>query len=178
MARSRTENAVGRNALRTLLAVMSVLLSVGPALADKKPRRASAVDAGYINKPIVAGATVWHCWYSNKDIHVHCMLGDPGDRSATPAPSATALPAVGQTLISSPQQFAGSTVRIPLHAVPYSHGLVGELAESVVCGLLPQTLCGVIYAESNAGLAQLLSQRKALKAERIQGEQALAAMVK
>ena len=49
---------------------------------------------------------------------------------------------------------------------------------SVVCGRQPQTLCGIVYAESNAKLAQLVLQREAVKAERTQGEQALAAMVK
>lgn len=155
---------------------MFLVLSAGPALADKRPRRASVIDDAYVNKPLVEGAAIWHCWYS-KDIHVHCMLGDPGTRPAPPAAAPTARPSLAETLIAAPQQFAGNIVRIPLHTVPYSHGLVGELAESVVCGRQPLTLCGIVYAESNAKLAQMVLQREALKAERIVADRVLAAMV-
>lgn len=159
----------------TICLAVIVTLMADVALADRKSRRIGESSVGYLNKTVVEGAAVWYCWYS-KDIYVNCMLGDAGTNTSAALPVSDQLPAVVDVIINAPRELMGSIVRIPLMTIPYSHSMVGELAESIVCGRRTVDECVIIYGESNAKLANLVLQREAIKTERLLADRTVTAM--
>ena len=139
------------------LVLLIVFLVPGSALASRARKPLPPVEYGeaYQNKPIAAGATVWFCFSARVDIV--CLLGDSGDEKKRPNQVVDArLPRIVADILNDPQELAGGRIRIPLHGEPYDFQLVGQLAESVMCG--SNRSCGVIFAETLAEL-QTLARR-------------------
>lgn len=131
------------------------------------PPPVTTADA-YQNKPIALGATVWYCFSGRADIL--CLLGDGGDARLRPVQAIDArLPGLVGDILNNPGKLAGGGIRIPLHSEPFDYQLVGQLAEAVMCGSNPN--CGVIFAETQAGLEALVrrfeSERMLARRERL-----------
>lgn len=161
---------------RVVCLAIVMVLTTGTALADRKSRRTDDFDAPYRNKPIVEGAAVWHCWYG-RDTNAYCQLGDAGTHANAAESVAPRLPALVETIVNAPAELSSRTVRIPLHAIPYNHEMVGMLAESVMCGRRGQAVCGIIYGETREKLAALVAQRELAKVQQLQADRVAAAMV-
>lgn len=52
-----------------------------------------------------------------------------------------------------------------MHAPPFAHDMVGELAASVMCGTKRPEACGVVYAENSRQLAAMVGERERAAAE-------------
>ena len=108
---------------------------------------------------------MWFCFSARVDIV--CLLGDSGDEKKRPNQVVDVrLPRIVADILNDPQELAGGRIRIPLHGEPYDFQLVGQLAESVMCG--SNRSCGVIFAETLAELQTLArrfeGERQALRA--------------
>lgn len=141
--------------LSALLIVFAIWCLPAGAEPAKQMKSTSAHQGSYQNKPIVLGAAVWFCAYNGKT-QVLCRLGDGGDSATRPVQAASLrLPRLVRDIINTPEDFADAGILIPLHTYPVDFDLVGELAESVMCG--NQESCGVIFAETVQALGRLVS---------------------
>ena len=139
-----------------LLIVFATWLLPASAQAAKARKSAPPASSAYQNKPIVEGAVVWYCAYIGQT-NVSCRLGDAGTAAATRTRQAvdSRLPPLVHEIINNPEVLADEAILIPLHSDPFDFDLVGQLAESVMCG--SQQLCNVIFAETRQVLSQLVS---------------------
>ncbi len=145
------------------LSLVIILLAPGSVLAARARKSPpSPVTHGdvYQNKPIAPGGTVWYCVSSRSDIL--CLLGDRGDQEVRPRQAVDArLPTLVDSILNSPEELAGSRIRIPLHSEPFDFQLVGQLAEAVMCG--SNKRCGVIFAETLPELRALVRSFEILR---------------
>lgn len=141
------------------LSVPLWLAVVSVAADAAKPAVKGDLPEPYRNKPVADGATLWYCAYSGRS-SIRCALAVAGDPTATPAAALDPqLPAVSRQILEAPASLAGRIVEIPLFAPPFAFDLVGQLAESVMCG--KGTACGILFGENPAHLAQLVRRHEA-----------------
>ncbi len=151
--------------IRTACLAVVLGLVAGAAHAGKAKAQPGDDAAPYRNKPLVKGAAIWHCWYAG-DSNIYCRLDEAGLPTArAPEPLAPQLPQVVDSILNAPGSLAGRVVRIPMHAPPFAHDMVGELAASVMCGTKRPEACGVVYAENSRQLAAMVGERKLAAAE-------------
>ncbi|OHC65266.1 MAG: hypothetical protein A3H93_03515 [Rhodocyclales bacterium RIFCSPLOWO2_02_FULL_63_24] len=138
----------------------SLFLVVASFAAEAaKPSAKDQLPEPYRNKPTTGWETVWYCAYAGNAL-LRCQLGEAGARAKAPAAAINpSLPVVARQIIEAPEMLAGRVIDIPLLAPPFEFSLVGQLAESVMCGSRPG--CGIIFGENAAQLAQLVQQYEA-----------------
>lgn len=143
----------------------SLFLVVAPFAAEAaKPSAKEPLPEPYRNKPAAGWATVWYCAYVGQAT-IRCQLGESAVRAdALPLAANPALPVVARQIIEAPETLRGRTIEIPLLAPPFEFRLVGQLAESVMCGSRPG--CGIVFGENSAQLAQLVRQYQASRLAR------------
>lgn len=143
----------------------SLFLVVASFAAEAaKPAAKGQLPEPYSNKPTTGLDTLWYCAYAGNAL-LRCQLGEAGARAAAPAaPANQALPVAARQIIEAPETLAGRVIEIPLLAPPFEFRLVGQLAESVMCGSRPG--CGIIFGENTAQLAQLVRQYEAQRLAR------------
>lgn len=150
-----------------VVAALLGLLAVAAEARDPRPPREAVDD--YVNQDIPQGANVWHCWYDGA-VSVRCRLGEA---AAAPAAGDAAtdprLPGFVSKVWHRAAELAGSIVEIPLHTVPFDMAMTGRLANAVMCGAAAQP-CGIVFARSEARLAEVLRRREIeLAARRLGG---------
>ena len=146
------------NSLRLLLLALLMCLTSLPVFAQKRGLR-SELPEPYINKSVAPGSTVWFCAYNVMALSIDCRLGNSGEPAAASAASDPAvqnpkLPQIARRIWGTPESLAGHLIRIPLHAPPFEFALVGQLAESVMCGA--RNSCGILFANNQDQLAVLV----------------------
>lgn len=159
------------------LLVLAVLLGVLSSAAQaRKPPPAALEADDYVNKEIPEAANVWHCWY-NGAASIRCRLGELADPAAGKAAAVaeidSRLPDFVRKVWQKAADLADQIVNIPLHAIPFDMAMTGQLAEAVMCGGATQP-CGVVFARSQALLADAVRRRDAQLAARRFGRLALA----
>lgn len=140
--------------LASLLIVFAIWFLPGNAQAARK-KQPTPVSSAYENKAIATGATVWYCAYDG-NTEILCRLGAAGEAAIDPDEHETdaRLPRLVHDIRQAPQRLAGQRIAIPLYTPPVDFDMVGELAESVMCG--SRAFCGVIFAETSLALEQLV----------------------
>lgn len=141
--------------LSALLIAFVIWCTPAGAEPAKVMKASPTQPSAYRNKPIVLGAAVWFCAYNGRT-QISCRLGDGGDSAKRPLQVANSrLPRLVRDIINTPEDFVEAGILIPLHTYPVDFELVGDLAESVMCG--NQEFCGVIFAETAQALGKLVS---------------------
>ena len=142
--------------LRHLLIILLLSVSAHSAHAGKRVRQ-SELPQPYINKPVQAGDTVWYCAYNSRKLTIDCQLGAKADApvAAQTMDFGARMPLLARRILTTPDQLAGETIHIPLHAPPFELALVGQLAEGVMCGA--RAGCGIIFGNDSVHLAELVA---------------------
>ena len=144
--------------------IVMLLSMISETAHARKPKVVVDVIEEYSNKELPANGTVWYCAYDGA-AGINCLLGETRADAQMATGSATSttidsrLPELVRTVWHNASQLAGKVITIPMHTVPFDWPLVGELAESVMCGGT-KTPCGVIFAKSKVFLSAMVSQRK------------------
>lgn len=108
---------------------LGLVLAAAAALSAARPARA-------------ADTTLWTCWLGASQDTVACVLeqAPPRDAAAEAQRAArldTRLPPLVQSLRVAPLQWRARTVFIPLHGIAFADSALGLLAQSVMCGAVP-----------------------------------------
>lgn len=159
------------------LIVLAMLVGAFSTAAQARKSQPVVEADDYVNKEISEAANVWHCWYDGA-VSVRCRLGEAAERA--PEKAAVAVPAADPRLPDvvrmvwhKAAELADRIVTIPLHTIPFDMAMTGQLAEAVMCGGATQP-CGVVFARSQALLADAVRRREVQLAARKFGRLALA----